>query len=50
MYRLKVHVCEIQKDYLFSGWLCQPKVINKGQAVWLDGARPANTCILGSFL
>ncbi len=34
----------------FSRRFCQPGVLNYDSTVWLDGARPANTCIQLSFL
>jgi hypothetical protein len=36
---------KLVKFYQFSGWLCQPRFLNKDPTFWLDGARPANTCI-----
>jgi hypothetical protein len=34
----------------FSSRLCSQEAINKNPTVWLDGARPANTCIPPYFL
>jgi hypothetical protein len=31
----------------FSGKLCWQGALNQGPTVWLDGARPTNTCIPG---
>jgi hypothetical protein len=45
----KYYIIDMQFDN-FSGQLCQPGVLNKDQTIWLDGAKPANTCIPPSFL
>ncbi len=34
----------------FSGWLFCSGVLKKDTTVWLDGARPVNTCIPPSIL
>ncbi len=34
----------------FSGRLCQTGVLTKDTVIWLNGARPSNTCIPPSIL
>ncbi len=51
--RWKICVCKFLKKQfsaIFYGSFAGQGFLNKDPTVWLDGARPANTCIPPSFL